>query len=146
MGYLTVPRSCLHMEARDGRRREDDAPLVLTKEFDFVDTLGALLEPHLEEGYPSERLAASLLDTSIRTLARKLSDSGVSYQTVVDRLRFRVAREHLLNPDMRIIDVASAVGFCDPANFTRMFRRIAGLSPRQFRRDAVSGEDPPQGR
>ena len=71
------------------------------------------------------------------TSARRLSDHGVTYRSVIDRLRFRVARELLLNPDLRTIDVAREVGFNDPGNFSRMFRRVAGLSPPEYRRAAV---------
>jgi transcriptional regulator GlxA family with amidase domain len=53
---------------------------------------------------------------------------------VVDELRFNEARKLLENSSERVIDVAGAVGFEDPANFGRMFRRVAGLSPREFRR------------
>jgi len=135
MGYLTVPRSCLHLQARQlERKKRKKSELVLTEEFNSLETLGALLKPHLSEGYPSEKLAALLMGTSVRTLARRLSENGTSYQAVIDRLRFQVARDRLVNSDSRIIDIASAVGFGDPANFTRMFRRVAGLTPRQFRR------------
>jgi AraC-like DNA-binding protein len=137
MGYVTVPRACLHVPARGYLGEEKDRDrVVLTEGFDFVDTLSALLEPHLLEGYPPQRVAASLMDTSVRTLARRLAAAGISYQTVVDRLRLQVAKEKLLDPDMRITDVANVVGFDDPANFTRMFRRVAGLTPRQYRQIA----------
>ena len=33
-----------------------------------------------------------------------------------------------------ISGLVRAVGFRDPGNFTRMFRRVAGLTPRQFRK------------
>jgi AraC-like DNA-binding protein len=32
-----------------------------------------------------------------------------------------------------LIDIAFASGYSDPAHFTRAFRRISGVSPRQFR-------------
>jgi hypothetical protein len=41
--------------------------------------------------------------------------------------------QRLLEPNLRITVVAEAVGFNDPAHFSRMFRRLAGLSPRHFR-------------
>jgi AraC-like DNA-binding protein len=74
------------------------------------------------------------MDTSVRTLARRLSDCAVTYQSVIDQVRFQAARELLQDTDLRITDVGIAVGFDDSANFARMFRRIGGLSPRQFRR------------
>jgi AraC family transcriptional regulator len=45
-----------------------------------------------------------------------------------------MAREFLQRQDMRIIDVAQSTGFRDQANFTRMFRRISGITPGQFRK------------
>jgi AraC-like DNA-binding protein len=135
IGYVTVPRSCLYVPARCGDPVADGGDsLVLTEKFDYAQTLGTLLHAYLPGGYPSARLAASLVDTSVRTLARRLADSGTTYRSVVDRVRFKAARELLQNTDLRVTDVAMAVGFDDSANFARMFRRIGGLSPRQFRR------------
>ena len=74
------------------------------------------------------------MDTSVRTLARRLSEHGVNYQNVVDELRFSEAKKILETTDVKITEVAYAVGFEDPAHFSRMFRRIGGLSPRDFRK------------
>jgi len=134
VGYLAVPRSCLPMAARSPHQEDQgEEPLILAKDFDYVDILKALLRAYLAEGYPSARQVASLMDTSERTLARRLSARGLSYRVVVDAVRFDAAKELLLNTDARISDVSRAVGFDDPAHFSRMFRRIGGLSPRQFR-------------
>jgi AraC-like DNA-binding protein len=112
--------------------REDS--LVLTKDRSYAETLGAVIHPYLRGGYPSARLAASLMDTSVRTLARRLSDCGTTYGEVVDQVRFKEAKQLLQDTDLRITDVGIAVGFNDSANFARMFRRVGGLNPRQFRR------------
>jgi AraC family transcriptional regulator len=53
-------------------------------------------------------------------------------------LRFETAKQNLLNEEMRIVDVAQSVGFSDQGDFTRMFRRVGGLSPKQFREDVIS--------
>lgn len=134
VGYVAVPRTCLHMATRNGEPDvEGDSQLTLTEDFKYVETLGELLNPYLIEGYPTARLAATLMDTSVRTLARRLATAGVTYQSVVDDLRFDRSKELLRNTSAPVSDIAGAVGFDDPAHFTRMFRRIAGLSPRQFR-------------
>lgn len=137
VGYIAIPRACLHVGTR-GSELEDrgEAPLVLAGEFDYADTVRAVLKPHLSEGYPTARLAASLVDTSERTLARRLSAFGVTYRVLVDELRFETARDLLRNQSLKISEVSRAVGFADPAHFSRMFRRIAGLNPRQFRKAA----------
>jgi AraC-like DNA-binding protein len=103
---------------------------------DYVDTLRALLKAYLSEGYPSARFAASLIDTSERTLARRLSGCGLTYGALVDEVRFTVAKDLLAEPDARIVDVGRAVGFDDQSHFTRMCRRIGGLTPNQMRKAA----------
>ena len=109
----------------------------MTREYDFADTLGALLHAYLPAGYPSARLAASLVDMSVTTLARRLSECGTSYRSLVDMVRFKAAKELLDDSDMRITDIAISVGFDDSSNFARMFRRIAGMSPKQYRAAAL---------
>ena len=113
--------------------------MVMTREFDYADALGALLKPYLPGGYPSARLAASLMDTSERTLARRLAQRGLRYQAVIDKLRFQRARNLLRDTVEPINEIARGVGFDDPAHFARMFHRIAGVSPRAFRRMARRG-------
>ena len=133
-GYIAVPRSCLHRAAplRSAKVAGADN-LLLAEKFDYIDTLRAVLEAYLSEGYPSARFAAELMNTSVRTLTRRLSTHGLTYGALIDELRFKSAKERLQKPSVRIGDVARAVGFNDQGDFTRMFRRIGGLSPREFR-------------
>jgi len=86
------------------------------------------------------QFAASLLDCSKRTLARRLAACGTSYQKVVDETRFRKAETLLKGTDAKIQDVAGSVGFSDPAHFSRMFRRLGGVGPRHFRQMARNGD------
>ena len=137
MGYLSVPRSCLHRAPPRGNPNDGGEDfVVLTRKFDHVDRVRALLHAYMADGYPSAQKMASLTDTSTRTLARRVSDSGLTYQAVVDEVRFNRAKELLQHTGERITDVAGAVGFDDPAHFARMFRRIGGITPREFRRAA----------
>ena len=86
----------------------------------------------------TEQFAAELMNTSVRTLTRKLAAHGHTYGALIDDLRFRKAKENLRNYDMRILDVAQSVGFNDQGDFTRMFHRVSGLSPNEFRKFAQS--------
>jgi len=134
-GYIVVPRSCLHRAACHTAmvgNRIDDPPLC--KSFSYVDTLRAVLKSYLSEGYPSQQTAAELMNTTVRTLTRRLSTHGLTYGALIDQLRFQVAKDRLQNPDLPILDVAQSVGFNDQGNFTRMFLRVGGLTPGEFRR------------
>jgi len=133
VGYIAVPRTCLHIASRVVARGQESEPLVMTENYGYGDTLRALLKTYLADGYPAARTAATLMNTSVRTMARRLSESGLSYREVVDQVRFETAKELLLKSSVPISDVGRSVGFQDPAHFTRMFGRLAGLSPRALR-------------
>jgi len=133
--YLTVPRSCLHLRGPTETKAVNiEKPLIHTDRLNYLDSLRMILRAYLADGYVSAPQAASLMDTSERTLHRRLSQHGIGYGAMVDEVRFNTAREFLDDPDLRIIDVARTVGFDDASNFSRMFRRVGGLSPKDYRK------------
>jgi len=48
--------------------------------------------------------------------------------------RIKKSMELLKNTDMRVIDIASSVGFENVTNFNRVFKKFIGLSPVQYRK------------
>lgn len=48
------------------------------------------------------------------------------------RLKMRDAAQRLQSHDVRVSQVAYEFGFADPFQFSRTFRRVFGISPRQF--------------
>jgi AraC-like DNA-binding protein len=134
-GYFTVPKSCLHHALNRGSAVSASRSLVLRiDELDDLELVRDLIKPYLPEGYITQEFAAQLMDISVRSLTRRLAEYGTTYRQLVDSLRFQVAKDHLGNPDMRLLEVANAVGFSDQGDFTRMFRRISGVTPGEFRR------------
>jgi AraC family transcriptional regulator len=59
------------------------------------------------------------------------------YQYVLSE-RIRHARELLSKPDLSLADVALAVGFSDPTQLNRVFRKFVGVTPTAFRRETAS--------
>jgi AraC-like DNA-binding protein len=59
---------------------------------------------------------------------------GITPVTYLNRYRLRQARELLENTDLKITQIALAVGFSESAHFTRTFQREMGVSPRAYRR------------
>jgi len=76
---------------------------------------------------------ARRLHLSERTLRRRLSDNGVSFQALVDGARKDRAIELLVNTGQSIEQIAAAVGFSDTHNFRRAFRRWTSASPSELR-------------
>ena len=135
IGYIFVPGNILcRTVGRYHQEAQKSSSLVRTNKLDFTQTLSHLIAPYLPMGYPNMRLAAKLVDRSPRTLSRELAECGTSYQALIDKIRFELAAEKLVRTDEPVMEIASSVGFNDLANFSRMFTRIAGSTPREFRK------------
>jgi len=100
---------------------------------EIIETLKLMLPSYLDERPPALAEVAEMAGVSTRSFQRKLALAGMTYSGLLDTVRFDKARKLLLDTDFKIIDVAFASGYADPAHFTRAFRRIAGVTPRQFR-------------
>jgi AraC-like DNA-binding protein len=86
------------------------------------------------DAHPRIDTVAAALGVSIRTLQRRLSDGGLSFEQILKGMRFEMAADLLERTDARILDVALDLGYSDHAHFTRAFRQWTGLSPFEYRR------------
>jgi AraC-like DNA-binding protein len=100
---------------------------------DFTDSLSQLIRSLLSEGYPNLAIAAESTGMSVRTFQRRLEDNNLSYSDLVDQIRFERATQLLQDRSIKLIDIAFELGYTEPANFTKAFKRWTGVSPRQFR-------------
>ena len=90
----------------------------------------------LSEGVPTLSLIASELGIGARTLQRRLSDEGHSFQSVVDMARKDLAQRLLRETDYSLAEIAFLTGFAEQSGFTRAFKRWAGKTPRSYRLSA----------
>jgi AraC-like DNA-binding protein len=101
---------------------------------DFVLEVRRAIASQLEQGEASQPSVARALGMSLRSLQRKLDDSGVNYRELVDAQRRTVALRLLANPTTTINEVAYAAGYRDSGSFVRAFRRWTGRSPSEYRK------------
>jgi len=84
-------------------------------------------QPRLDE-------VARTLNLSERSLRRKLAESGRIFREIHDRVRAERALQLLQAGALSVADVGSAVGFSDPREFRRAFKRWTGMPPQEARR------------
>jgi len=65
--------------------------------------------------------------------------TGLKFTDYVARVRLEDARNRLLNPNLRISEIAYDVGFQSLTQFNRTFKRVFGQSPTEFRSRISSG-------
>ena len=61
--------------------------------------------------------------------------TGRSYKEYIAFIRIASARQYLLNTEMSVCDIAAAVGYDDQNYFSRVFKKIVGCSPTEYRRE-----------
>ncbi|MBB3104911.1 AraC family transcriptional regulator [Azomonas macrocytogenes] len=76
---------------------------------------------------------ANELHLTERTLRRKLSLEGTSFQIIKDGIRRDMAIHYLNQPSISIIQISRQLGFSEPSAFTRAFRQWTGESPKTYR-------------
>jgi AraC-like DNA-binding protein len=76
---------------------------------------------------------ASDLALSPRTLRRRLGEEHTSYRKLMDELRAELAIRYVRETDLSVDEIASTLGFSEPAAFRHAFRRWTKAAPSRFR-------------
>ncbi|MBP3876378.1 MAG: AraC family transcriptional regulator [Lachnospiraceae bacterium] len=66
--------------------------------------------------------------------------TGQSLQDYLMQVRISEARRLLKETDLPVREIAFQTGYDDPLNFSRMFRKVCGVSPTQFRNSTAYGD------
>lgn len=102
-----------------------------------IGSLRQAIRALMRTGRVDVRDTALAAGQSLRSFQRHLAAAGLNFELVLQQERFSAARLLLADRDRKVIDVAVSLGYSDSANFTRAFRRWAGISPQGFRRAAL---------
>jgi len=134
-GWIRIPRSLLALPPRPSQpiAAQIGTMDLETPAVDLVGSLEQALGPYACEGGPSIREAAALAGMSARSLQRHLARADISYRSLLQRVKFSLARELLARPDVKMAEIAREVGYRDQAHFTRFFRSYAGMCPTEYR-------------
>lgn len=63
--------------------------------------------------------------------------TGKSFSELLNQFRIGKAKELLKDPSMRIGDVSEEVGFLDVTHFSRVFKKLEGISANEFRNSRI---------
>jgi AraC-like DNA-binding protein len=136
------PRPTVMTSRRDG----DDGPRLGSASSRFGEDLRRVLETELLKGPCTSIEIARLFSMHRRTMSRHLAREGITFQQVVDEIRFAVARDLLANADMALDQISVVLRYSEPSAFTRAFRRWAGQSPSAWRASHAKSRKAPQRR
>ena len=142
---LVFPKGCLSqpLPGADAKlRRLLEARIAQLESLgagDLVDQMRRVLRNLLLGGRGSIDQVAEIFGIHRRTLNRRMRARGLTFQELVEEVRYDIARQLLRETDLNIVSVAAVLDYADAAAFTRAFRRWSGTTPAAWRKDHYVG-------
>lgn len=100
----------------------------------IVQKVERLLKQHFREDISLTGIAEEMELTPGYISAQMKKHTGMSFSEYLTRLRINEARKLLESTDWKVYEVAEAVGYEDAFYFSRIFKRLTGVSPVDWRR------------
>ena len=94
------------------------------------------VEIHLADPKLNAEMVAQACGISRRYLSHLLRQNGTSFPNLIWDWRLKAAHEWLsseVGSSISIAEVAFRIGFKSPAHFSRLFKRVYKMSPREYR-------------
>jgi two-component system response regulator YesN len=93
-----------------------------------------LLVDNYQTGITREEIAAKLHITPEYLSMLFYKEVGQSFSAYLKSYRIGKAKELLMNPDVKIYEVAEKVGYPDPKYFCRVFKEVTGIPAGEYQR------------
>lgn len=106
---------------------QNTEPPVITRAKRFI-------EEHQDEELSLGQVAKAVNTSTFYFCKLFKRATGLHFTEYVSRSRIEKAKNLLLNPNLRISEIAFAVGFQSLTHFNRVFKKVLGESPTEFRR------------
>lgn len=92
-----------------------------------------VLKRRLAAGRPTLGVIATELAISERSLQRRLTEEGLTFQGLLGQTRHQLALEYLADASLSLIEVAFMLGYEDQNSFFRSFRQWESRTPSEWR-------------
>lgn len=66
-------------------------------------------------------------------------ETGENVTTYIAKKRIEKAKEYMKDSNINLTEIAFMVGYDDYTYFNRVFRKVAGVSPRDYRNEREAG-------
>jgi AraC-like DNA-binding protein len=99
----------------------------------FSEQAKGILKHLLAGQRPGIQDLARELHLSTRTLQRRLTEQGISFQHLLEEARRELARHYLLHSSLELNETAYLLGYEDANSFFRAFHHWEGTSPGQWK-------------
>ena len=111
-------------------QEQNSEPPIITRAKQFI-------AEHQGEELSLEQVAKSVNTSKFYFCKVFKKATGVNFTDYLSRARIERAKNLLLNPNLRISEIAYETGFQSLTHFNRVFKKILGQSPTQYRQQLV---------
>lgn len=98
------------------------------------------IEEHIGHSVLSMQKVADKMNTTPRTLQRRLKEENVTYASLRDQVLYKHARRYLIETDLDMATISANLSFSEPATFNNAFKRWSGMSPGVYRKSNRSNQ------
>ena len=107
-------------------RQQNSEPPVIQRAKEYI-------EEHQTEDLSLGQVAKAVNTSTFHFCKMFRKATGLTFTDYVSRVRIEKAKNLLLNPNLRVSEIAYEVGFQSLTHFNRVFKKISGESPSQYR-------------
>ncbi|MEG0075873.1 MAG: helix-turn-helix domain-containing protein [Eubacterium sp.] len=69
------------------------------------------------------------------------AETGISFTQYINEIRINRSKELLQNTNMSIVEVALFVGYEDQSYFTKVFKKIVGITPKKYQANKIGNKN-----
>jgi len=129
---ITVMCGKLQEQGNDGESEAQDAELDTANSF-IVNNAIEFMRTHYSEKIRLVDVAEEVYVSQWHLSKLLNKTTGQNFSEIMNSIRMEKATELLHNPQLRISDIAEQVGFVDLSHFSRVFKRVVGMSANEYR-------------
>lgn len=105
---------------------------------DIVSFLNEYLAAHTFDRPPQLKHIAALLNTSERTLKRRLQEEGACFRDISNAVRKARAQTLIDEGRLSLTEIAQELGFSDLSSFSQAYKRWTGVAPSRVRQQVIA--------
>ncbi|HEV2391385.1 MAG TPA: PocR ligand-binding domain-containing protein [Verrucomicrobiae bacterium] len=107
-------------------QQENSEPPVITRAKEYI-------QEHQTENLRLSHVAKACNTSTFYFCKMFKKVTGINFTDYLSRVRIEKSKNLLLNPNLRVSEIAFEVGFQSLTHFNRVFKKILGLSPTEYR-------------
>lgn len=119
------------------RSRLDIYMQSLSEKSDIRERVTVAIREAIRDHRLSFSIVAGMVKLSERQLRNALTEEGVKYRELVERVRRELCRAYMQD-GRSLTDIAQILGYNDQSAFTRAFKNWYGVAPSEFKMEVIS--------